>query len=239
MRALICLQLLNLNLLNLLDFPMFGLNYLYVKNVFNVTGEQLSLFREIEAITLFLCLVIAVPIVSKYLSDSAFIVFVSMNSFAGFLAKSVAPSYIWWCVASLSFPLYYSLWIVMRSLLVACIDAEEIGRLFGVIAVLASLASLTSDSLFRFIFNVTIKTVYPGAYLLVVSIVFLLISLNAIFLHCALKKEALNENRKESVMAMVDIHETEAKGALADANVSGVGANRPVTDSNKAAIEVN
>jgi len=63
----------------------------------------------------------------------------------------------------------YSKYAVVRSLLSKCIDAQEMGKMFSLIALVSALVPIGGNPLFRQLYNFTLSS-FPGAFFILFAL---------------------------------------------------------------------
>ena len=71
---------------------------------------------------------------------------------------------------------------VVRSLISKCIDSTEVGKVFSMLAIIASIAPIGGNPLFRQLYNKTIGT-FPGAIFLLCAGLLFLAALGNLYLY--------------------------------------------------------
>jgi MFS-type transporter involved in bile tolerance (Atg22 family) len=112
-------------------------------------------------------LIFVIPLLSASLKlHDAFLLFlVTLLESAGSLLKPFAKTVWQFHLANALGTLAYSKYAVTRSLLSKCIAPEEVGRMFALVAVVATLASFAGNPLYRQLYNLTMAD-FPGAIFL-------------------------------------------------------------------------
>ena len=76
----------------------------------------------------------------------------------------------------------YCKYAVVRSLISKCIDSNEVGKVYSFMAVLASLAPVAGNPLFRQLYNKTLDT-FPGAIFLLYAAILFCSAIGNLFLY--------------------------------------------------------
>ena len=167
--------------LYLFTLEIQGLVYLYMLLVFDGFNEtDYAMMNIVMLLLAFVCLIIVMPILSGKLKiHDAFMLFIIVSCEV---------------VSSTTIPFVKSLWqfyftlglgtigvckyAVVRSLMSKCIDSNEVGKVFSLFAVAASIAPIGGNPIFRQLYNKTMDT-FPGAiFLLCAGLLFLAACVN-------------------------------------------------------------
>ncbi len=160
----------------LFTLQIHGLTYLYLLLVFDGFSEtDYALLNIVMSLLSFVCLMIIMPIFSGKLQvHDALMLFII--SVCEVVSAAVIPftNTLWqFYLAQALGTMGYCKYAVVRSLLSKCIDTNEVGKVFSMLAVIASVAPIGGNPLFRQLYNQTLST-FPGAvFLLFAALLFL------------------------------------------------------------------
>ena len=171
--------------LYLFTLQMHSLTYLYLLLVFDGFNEtDYALLNIVMSLVAFVCLMVIMPIFSGKLQiHDALMLFVIVTCEV---------------VSSAILPFVDSLWqfylaqglgsignckfAVVRSLISKCVDSNEVGKVFSMIAIIASIAPIGGNPFFRQLYNKTIDT-FPGAIFLLYAGLLFLAALGNLYLY--------------------------------------------------------
>ena len=176
--------------LYLFTLQMQSLTYLYMLLVFDGFNEtDYALFNIVMSLISFVCLMIIMPIFSgKFQVHDAlmlFIISVCEVASAAILpfTDSLWQFYLGFGLGTMG----YCKYAVVRSLLSKCIDTDEVGKVFSILAVIASVAPVGGNPVFRQLYNKTLST-FPGAVFLLYAALLSLAGFVNLFLYFMRRK---------------------------------------------------
>jgi hypothetical protein len=97
----------------------------------------------------------------------------------------------------------YCKYAVVRSLLSKCVSMHEIGKVFSILAVIAALAPVAGNPIFRQLYNATIDT-FPGAIFTLGSALLLLATFINVFIYTQRDKLVDEEDKEKEEIKTVN-----------------------------------
>jgi len=186
----------------LFTLMMHQLVYLYMLLVFDgFTETDYAHFNIIMSLLSFVCLMVIMPLFSgKFEVHDALMLFaISVCEVASAVVIPFTTElwqfYVAWAVSTMG----YCKYAVVRSLLSKCIDANEVGKVFSILAVIASVAPIGGNPVFRQLYNKTLDT-FPGAIFLLFAALLALAGMVNLFLYFMRGKidhRAVGEDQQE------------------------------------------
>ncbi len=144
---------------------MYRLTYLYMLLVFDGFNEtDYALLKIVMSLLGFFCLMVIMPIFSGKLQihdTLLLLVIVTCDVVSSAILPFVDSLWQFYLARGLG-TIGYCKYSVVRSLLSKCIDANEVGKVFSLLAIVASIAPIGGNPLFKQLYNKTIGT-FPGA----------------------------------------------------------------------------
>jgi len=144
---------------------MYRLTYLYMLLVFDGFNEKdYVLLKIVMSLLGFFCLMVIMPIFSGKLQihdTLLLLVIVTCDVVSSAILPFVDSLWQFYLARGLG-TIGYCKYSVVRSLLSKCIDANEVGKVFSLLAIVASIAPIGGNPLFKQLYNKTIGT-FPGA----------------------------------------------------------------------------
>lgn len=168
-----------------LTLQIWNLLYLYMLLVFDGFSEtDYSHFNVAMSVLNTFCLVVIMPILSQKLKIfDAMMIFIMLvceiiSAFVTPFATSVWQFYLAQGLGCIG----YCKYAVVRSLISKCIDSSEVGKVFSFLAVLASLAPVAGNPMFRQLYNATLNS-QPGAIFFLFGAILLCSALGNLYLY--------------------------------------------------------
>ena len=169
----------------LFTLMMHQLVYLYLLLVFDGYSEtDYAHFQIFMSLVSFVCLMVIMPIFSgKFeVHDGLMLFVISVCEVSSALVlpftTEVWQFYVAFAVGSMG----YCKYAVVRSLLSRCIDTDEVGKVFSILSVIASVAPIGGNPVFRQLYNKTIDT-FPGAIFILFAALLSLAGMVNLFLY--------------------------------------------------------
>jgi MFS transporter, PCFT/HCP family, solute carrier family 46, member 3 len=168
-----------------LTLQIWNLIYLYMLLIFNgFTETDYSNFNIAMSVLNTFCLVVIMPILSHRLQlHDALMIFLMLV--CEVISSCVTPfaTMLWqFYLAQGLGTIGYCKYAVVRSLISKCIDKNEVGKVYSFLAVLASLAPVAGNPLFRQLYNATLDT-FPGAIFLLYGAILLCSAIGNLYLY--------------------------------------------------------
>jgi len=170
-------------------FPLntFHYDYLLVINRYNWDADNYSNFVSVQRICRFVGLFAVLPLLSKIikLPDPVIATIGTLTTIIAYLLMALGPSSWQWSwdpswLMYISVALQFNsvITVTIRSQCTKEVEKSEIGRIFSVVALGQAIVPLCANPLFGLIYQNTLDTSLPGAYLLclVVMLLFVLFS---------------------------------------------------------------
>ena len=173
--------------------------YLYLKYKFDVTGTDYAYMLTFLMISFTVGLLLVVPLATNVLkiSDSVLLCFCLFSCAAGNLLASFATSlYPMYFLGKLAMCMYISIFSVARAQLTRCIDQEEVGKVFGGIALLAAVIPFGSNPLFRMVFEKTKDNSPPAPQIVTAASIQALAGFLNLFIFTQLAKNLPQEQKE-------------------------------------------
>ena len=168
-----------------LTLQIWNLYYLYMLLVFKGFNEtDYANFNVAMSVLNTFCLVILMPILSgKFEIHDSLLIFIMLmfEVVSSFITPFVTTVWQFYLAQGLG-TFGYCKYAVVRSLISKCIDSNEVGKVYSFMAVLASLAPVAGNPLFRQLYNKTLDT-FPGAIFLLYAAILFCSAIGNLFLY--------------------------------------------------------
>ena len=168
-----------------ITWQIWSLIYLYMDLVFEgFTETDYSHYYVAMAVLNTFCLFVVMPILSVKLAlhDALILFIILVCEVVSYGLTPLALS-LWqfYLVQGLG-TIGYCKFAAVRSLISSCIDESEVGKVFSFLAVLASLAPVAGNPLFRLLYNATLDSL-PGAIFLLYAAILLCSALGNLYIY--------------------------------------------------------
>ena len=156
--------------------------YLYMLLVFDgFTGKDYAHLSVAMSVLRAIFLLFVMPVISGKLKvhDALLVtVMVSFEVVAGII-KPFSTTLWQFCLAYGLGTIGYCKFGILRSLLSKCIEPDEVGKVFSLLAVISAVAPMIGNPIFRQLYNFTLA-IYPGAmFLILAAFLFVAVCANA------------------------------------------------------------
>ena len=198
LKMLILLQLFCYGLY-LFTLQMHSITYLYLLLVFDgFTETDYALLNIAMSVVAFVYLMIIMPIFSGKLQvhDALMLFFIIACEVVGAAFIPFVTDLWQFYLAQGLATMGYCKYAVVRSLMSKCIDSNEVGKVFSMIAIIAALAPIGGNPVFRQLYNKTIST-FPGAVFLLFAALLFLACCGNLILYFMRHHMVHEENEKE------------------------------------------
>jgi len=168
-----------------LTWQIFNITYLYMHLVFEgfTETDYSHYYVAMSALNTF-CLVVIMPILSRkfQIHDAVIIFIILMCEVISFCITTFATTLWQFYLAQGLGTMGYCKFAIVRSLISQCIDKNEVGKFYSFLAVLAALAPVAGNPLFRQLYNATLDT-FPGAIFLLYGAILFCPAMGNLFLY--------------------------------------------------------
>ena len=184
--------------------------YLYMRLVFKPFDESdYATFSVIIHICNAICLMIIVPVLSQKLKvHDAMLIFIILVTEVISFAVTPFVDELWQFYLIQAFgAMGYCKYSTVRSMLSKCIEPDEVGKTFSILAVIAALAPVAGNPLFRQLYDATLDS-FPGAIFHLAGAFCLTAALGNLYLYFQRDEIKNGESEKEKIQTIAGHLET-------------------------------
>ena len=168
---------------------IYYLKYLYMLLVFeNFTEKDYAFFSVFNDLSSTFFLMFVIPFLNAKLRlHDALMLIIVLSAEATAYAILPSATVLWqFYIPTFFGALGYCKYAIIRSLLSKCIEPDEVGKVFSIMAVVAALAPSAGNPVFRQLYNATIDSV-PGAIYYLASSLLLVTLFGTVFIYIVIE----------------------------------------------------
>jgi hypothetical protein len=126
----------------------YGMEYLYMLKVYeNATETNYAYYTAVKSLSTSFIMLVILP--RLHIHESLYIILgLSSQAVAYFILPWAATLWQFYLVQCLAI-VYYGAWASARTLFTYCVDDDEIGKIYASVGIIASIAPLIANPLFR------------------------------------------------------------------------------------------